>query len=135
MAEERAERLGAELAEEKEEKKQLKAQLEEAARLLLKEQTDRIADNRRQSELLQEQMGLLETAKHYHDMDLCLWEDERGTLTGRIGDMTEELRNKDEEIGDLNWRIMGYENTQSGLNLGAFCPISLGLWAEGLLNN
>ena len=135
MAEERVERLGAELAEEKEEKKQLKAQLEEAARLLLKEQTDRIADNGRQSELLQEQMGLLETSKHYHDMDLCLWEDERETLTGRIGDMTEELKNKDEEIGDLNWRIMGYEHTQSGLNLGAFCPISLGLWAEGLLNN
>lgn len=134
MAEERVERLEAELAEEKEEKEQLKAQLEEAARLLLKEQTDRIADNGRQSELLQEQMGLLETSKHYHDMDLCLWEDERETLTGRIGDMTEELKNKDEEIGDLNWRIMGYEHTQSGLNLGAFCPISLGLWAEGLLN-
>ena len=134
MAEERVERLAEELAEEREEKEQLKAQLEESSRLLLEAQTNHIADNERQSELLQEHIGLLETSKHYHDMDLCLWEDERKTLTGKIEDMTEELKNKDEEIGDLNWRIMGYEHTQSGLNVGAFCPVSLGLWAEDLLN-
>ena len=130
MAEERVEQLAAELVEEREEKEHLKTQLEEASRLLLEAKTNHIADNERQSELLQEQIRLLETSKNYHDLDICLWEDERKTLTGKIGDMTEELKNKEEEIGDLNWRIMGYEHTK----WGAFCPVSLGLWAEDLLN-
>ena len=124
------ERLGAELAEEREKKEQLKAQLEETSRLLLEAKANHLADNERQSALLLEQIGLLETSKNYHDLDICIWEDERRTLTGRIEDTTEELRSRDEEIRDLNCRIMGYEHTK----WGAFCPVSLGLWAEDLLN-
>ena len=63
-------------------------------------------------------------------MDIYIWEEERRTLTGRIGDMTEEMRTKDEEIEDLSCRVLGYEHTQ----WGAFCPVSLGIWAENCLN-
>ena len=104
--------------------------MEETSRLLLEAKANHLADNERQSALLLEQIGLLETSKNYHDLDICIWEDERRTLTGRIEDTTEELRSRDEEIRDLNCRIMGYEHTK----WGAFCPVSLGLWAEDLLN-